>query len=320
VSERARRPRWPLVLLFVLAATTALLIGAALASTDGEGPAARLLVLTVVSFIAFVAVGAVWASSVRSRRDEVTAERAETAARIAGALRGPLASLSGLADAGLRAADSMSEDERRAFFTLMDEEASRLALTTEQIATALAIDAGRLEYDLREDDLGTIVQEAVSRAPHGQHPLTVHVEPDLTVPVDRPRIDETLANLIDNAAKYSPPDAPIEVRVFLDDRDGAVVEIADHGPGIPSGRRDEVFSTFCSWRPPGYEETPGTGLGLFIARAHVLAHGGRITIEEQEDEDPASEDPASEEDEGDGGVGSPALGTIVRISLPSPIE
>jgi signal transduction histidine kinase len=309
VSERARRPRWPLVLLFVLAAATALLIGAALASTGGASPEALLLALAIVAFVAFVAAGTVWASSVRSRRDEVTAERAATAARIADALRGAFASLSGLAAAGLRAADTMSPDERRAFFSLIDEETTRLALTTEQIATALAISAGRLEYELQEDDLGAIVQEVVSRTPHGEHPLLVAAEPDLTVPLDRPRMDEALANLIDNAAKYSPPDAPIEVRVFLDDEDGAIVEIADHGPGIPSGRRQEVFSRFGSWRPPGYEETPGAGLGLFIARAHVLAHGGRITIEDPQ----VGTDGGPTDEEGTDPAGP---GTVVRISLP----
>jgi signal transduction histidine kinase len=77
------------------------------------------------------------------------------------------------------------------------------------------------------------------------------------------------------------------------------VEVADHGPGIPLANRLEVFRRGVTWRPPGYEETPGAGVGLFVARAHLLGHGGGIEIEDR---------PETEEDAGPG--------TVFRLTLP----
>ena len=280
MTEHSHAPRWPLVLTFVFAATTALLLGAAIAEgTDGRG----LLLLCLVSFVAFVAVGGIWAFSLRPDRNDALAERAETASKMAHELKNPLMSIKGLAGTGMRLFDSMSEEERREFFMLIDDEAGRLKTIAEHMATAMKIDADRLTYDLREEDLGALVEEIAWDAPHGGHPMVVETEPDVTVLVDRVYLDEAITNLIDNASKFSPPDAPIEVRAFRDEDGDAVVEVADRGPGIPDERRREVFRKFAAWRPAGYEETPGAGLGLFVARAHVLAHGGQIEADDRDD-------------------------------------
>lgn len=291
MTEDSHAPRWPLVLTFLFAGSTALLLGAAIAEdTGGRG----LLLLCLVSFVAFVAVGGIWAVSLRPDPNDVLAERAETASKMAHELKNPLMSIKGLAGTGVRLYDSMSEEERREFFTLIDEEAGRLKTIAEQMATAMKIDAGRLTYDLREEDLGALVEEVAWDAPHGEHPMIVETEPDVMVRVDRAHFDEAITSLIDNASKFSPPDAPIEVRAFRDEDGDAIVEVADRGPGIPLEQRREVFRKFAAWRPAGYEETPGAGLGLFIARAHVLEHGGQI-----------------EADDRDGG------GTMLRVTLPA---
>jgi signal transduction histidine kinase len=123
--------------------------------------------------------------------------------------------------------------------------------------------------------------------------MAVQAEPGVSAPVDRARLSEAIGHLIDNAAKFSPPGAPISVSVRAE-RGEALIEIADGGPGIPPERREAVFERYSMWRPPGYEDTPGAGLGLFIARAHVLAHGGRLEIE-----------------------GLPAGGTMLRVRVPA---
>jgi signal transduction histidine kinase len=123
--------------------------------------------------------------------------------------------------------------------------------------------------------------------------MTVESEPDVVAPIDRRHLAEVVTSLIDNAAKFSPPDAPIEITVGRED-DEAVIEVADRGPGVPLDKVDDVFRRFARWRPAGYEETPGAGLGLFLARAHVLAHGGRIALVDRDDG-----------------------GTILRVSLPT---
>ena len=74
--------------------------------------------------------------------------------------------------------------------------------------------------------------------------------------------------LVDNAAKFSPPDAPIHVVARVEDG-AATIEVVDAGPGIPPERRDDVFDKYPNWRPDGYEQEAGSGLGLFLVRGIV---------------------------------------------------
>lgn len=228
----------------------------------------------------------------RGARSSDSGRRADLAAKIAHELKNPIMSIKGLASTGNRLYESMSDEERVEFFRLIHAEATRLKVIADETSTALKIEVGRLTYDLRPEDLGKLVQEVAWRTPVGEHAMVVEVEDDLTVPLDRTRFAEVLTNLIDNASKFSPPDAPIEVRAYRGPDGGAVVEVADRGPGIPPEQREAVFERFSAWRPAGYEETPGAGLGLYISRAHLKAHGGRIDIEEQ-----------------------PEMGTMLRVTL-----
>jgi two-component system sensor histidine kinase KdpD len=211
--------------------------------------------------------------------ERTTRERAELTSMIAHELKNPLMSIKGLAATGSRLYDSMTDEERRDFFRLIDVESSRLKLIIDEISTALKIDAGELGYDIRPERVGALVEETAWRFSAGDHPIRVETDRGLTAPIDRLRVEEALTNLLDNAAKFSPPEAPILVRAYGYGTT-AVVEVLDNGPGIAPEARGRVFDKFSRHRPEGYADVPGAGLGLFIAAAHVKAHGGRIDIEE----------------------------------------
>jgi two-component system sensor histidine kinase KdpD len=224
-------------------------------------------------------------------------ERAELTSMIAHELKNPLMSIKGLAATGTRLYESMTDEERKDFFRLIDSESTRLKLVLDELSTALKIDAGVLVYDIRPEPLGPVVEETVWRFAAGDHPIQVETETDVSVAIDRDRFEEVLTNLLDNAAKFSPPDGPIRVRAFRNGpsggEDSASVEVIDAGPGIPPEQRVSVFGRFSRTRPPGYEDVSGAGLGLFIGAAHIKAHGGRIDIEE-----------------------GPAQGTMLRLTVP----
>lgn len=266
---------------------------------------------TVASFLAGLAVGlaaaaGIWVLMLRPARARLgvgppgavgppqdAAQRAELMSHIAHELKNPLMSIKGLSATGARLYDSMSDEERLEFFRLVDAEATRMKSVLEATSTALQIDAGTLGYTVRDEDVGKLAEEVAWGCEIGDHAMVVEAEKGLVAKIDRIRYAETLANLIDNAAKFSPPDAPIEVRAYRGATGDVVVEVADRGPGIPSEQREAVFERYSHWRPAGYEETPGAGLGLFIARAHVLAQSGRLDIEDE-----------------------PERGTMLRVTLP----
>lgn len=288
----------PLLVVVALtgAGTAALLVAALVATSDATGNEFAVVAVATAAFAAFVIAGTIWAAAMREGQEEartLTGGRAELASMIAHELKNPMASIKGLAATGTRLYDSMSDEERLEFFKLIDDEASRLKMIAEETSTALKIDAGQLAYDIRPEALAVLVEEVVWQSPHGEHPLLVEAEPEIQVRCDRARIQEVLAHLLDNAVKFSPPDAPIEVRAYRGPHDQAIVEVADRGPGIPAEERERVFEKFARWRPASYEETPGAGLGLFICRAHLKEHGGTLDIED-----------------------GPDGGTILRFTLP----
>ena len=209
----------------------------------------------------------------------------QTGTMIAHEMKNPLMAIKGLAATGRRHYESMSEEERREFFELINEEADRLISIIEQTAMAMRIEAGDVEYDLRPEPLAEVINETLARAPLGKHPVSVEVEadPGLAVICDRERTVEVLESLLDNAAKFSPDVAPISVRAYRGDR-SAVIEVADRGPGISPEERERVFERYSSTRPRGYEGVPGAGLSLFIARAHARAQGGSIRADGAEGE------------------------------------
>jgi signal transduction histidine kinase len=96
--------------------------------------------------------------------------------------------------------------------------------------------------------------------------------------VDGQWFEEMVRQAVANAVKFSPADAPVRVRV-VEGPDGYVtVCVADEGPGVPAERREDLFLKFARWRPSGYEDQPGSGLGLFICRGLAREHGGDASL------------------------------------------
>jgi two-component system sensor histidine kinase MprB len=165
----------------------------------------------------------------------------------------------------------LSDDEvRRA----LEEASVELGSLTTLVADLVELARGeerklRIE-DVQLDDLVAVaVERAKSRAPHATFvtslaPTTVRVDPVL--------VERAVANLLDNAVKYSPDGAPVEVTV----RDGEVV-VADHGPGVAAEDAPRIFDRF--YRAAAARAKPGAGLGLAIVREAAEAHGGTATLD-----------------------------------------
>ncbi|MCA9886523.1 MAG: sensor histidine kinase, partial [Anaerolineae bacterium] len=92
------------------------------------------------------------------------------------------------------------------------------------------------------------------------------------------RVEAVLRNLIENAAKYCPDDAPITVSATYDN-ENLVISVEDQGPGIPTEMTSQVFESFYRVDNGMTRKTTGAGLGLAIARGFVQAHGGEIWLE-----------------------------------------
>ena len=192
-------------------------------------------------------------------------------------LRTPLASILGAASSLKAYGNDYSQTTRDELVTTIEEEAERLNRFVANLLDTTRLESGGLEVKRELTDVEEIVGSALQRAGKvlANHSISVDLAPDLPMlPLDGVLLEQTLFNLLDNAAKYAPSGTRIEVRAKVQD-DIGIIQVIDEGPGIPPQDLDRLFDKF--YRIPASDrQRAGTGLGLAICRGFVEALGGRI--------------------------------------------
>jgi two-component system sensor histidine kinase KdpD len=195
-------------------------------------------------------------------------------------LRTPLASILGSATTLEDAETSLGSRERRDLVVTIRQEAERLNRLVGNLLQLSRLRAGALVPTRSLGSVEEVVEQVLSRLRPTlrDYPVRVDMDEDLPdVPIDVVHVDQVLTNLLENAAKMSPPGSEITVSAHRSQR-GVTVSVADEGPGIPSEEREIVFEPFVRGKDA---LGSGSGLGLPIARAIVEAHGGRLWIDGQ---------------------------------------
>jgi NtrC-family two-component system sensor histidine kinase KinB len=160
--------------------------------------------------------------------------------------------------------------------------AQRMNAMIEDLVEAARLEGGQLRLDPHPLDLESYLSELLQRAAGMLEISRITVELPKNLPavcVDIDRMDRIILNLLSNALKYSEPDTPVALRARRDDREVALT-IIDQGQGIPAEGIPQLFGRF--YRVPGGRKAEGIGLGLYITRLLVEAHGGHITVESTE--------------------------------------
>ena len=178
-------------------------------------------------------------------------------------------------------------EDRKEMLQVIDEEADRLDRFVEGLTKLARIDAGDMRLNLEPASVEEIVTTALRLAePRTRtHRMEVWVDDLPLITVDEHAISESIYTLIDNAAKYSPPESTIIVRGTQKDESSVVISVEDHGPGIRAELRERVFQKFFRAMRDGDvtdRRIAGSGMGLAIARGIVEAHGGQIWVEDAE--------------------------------------
>jgi PAS domain S-box-containing protein len=219
--------------------------------------------------------------------------RSELVTIIAHDLRGPVGVIESLVQLLRTEWDTWTDGEKLEALQRVAGRTETLAGLVDDVFDLARIDAGQLLTDAVPIDLERIVHQVVAdvRATDPDRAVSLDVDPAATRALgDERRVWQVLSNLVSNALKFSPPDTVVEVAVWREDGQ-VVVAVTDHGLGIPETQQALVFERFT--RLPEAKGTPGSGIGLFIARSLVEAQGGRISVES-----------------------APGLGSTFRFTLP----
>jgi signal transduction histidine kinase len=198
-------------------------------------------------------------------------------------LRTPLTSIQGysqLLEARLQ--DSAAGAKAMSQMRVIRSQVGRMRRLVDDLLDVSRIDRrGGVSIEPETLDLAEEVREAAARTEreHPERRVTVEVPGSLSVEADRDRIGQVLTNLLDNAVKYSPEGGPLVVRA-RSHRSGVELTVSDTGVGIPGEQADQVFERFFQAEDDtSGRNFGGLGLGLYITRAIVEAHGGEIRAE-----------------------------------------
>jgi two-component system, OmpR family, sensor histidine kinase KdpD len=196
-------------------------------------------------------------------------------------LRTPLTSIRASIDNLLQNDLDWDKETLHEFHLIIGEEVERLTQIIQDLLEMARIEAGEMRPSKHWEQLAEIfygVSERCARST-SEHKLTVELqEPMPLVSLDSKLVAGALANLIENAAKYSPAGTEIQLRARIEG-DELIVSVKDRGPGISPEEIDRVFDKFYRGAGLSVRRKPGTGMGLAIARGMVIAHGGRIWVE-----------------------------------------
>ncbi|HEX4405285.1 MAG TPA: HAMP domain-containing sensor histidine kinase [Polyangia bacterium] len=188
---------------------------------------------------------------------------------------GPLAMTLQLAERKLLLGESVPPQD----LSFARAQVRRLSHLVNDLLDVTHLDTDQFPLRARAADLAATVAEAVDTFQRGNVRQIARVLPAAPVPAtfDPDRIFQVIVNLLENAAKYAPLPAPISVTLARV-ADGARVEVRDGGPGLAPEQQGRLFARFVRARDDG-DGTRGLGLGLFLCRAIIERHGGRIGVD-----------------------------------------
>ncbi len=228
-------------------------------------------------------------------------------------LRAPIASVRLLAESLERGKISEPQKQNE-YFRFIGQECRRLSALIENVLNFSRIEQGRKQYEFEPTDLVALVEQTVKLMQPYAEERGVKLElskvqsprSNVELSVDGRALQQALVNLIDNAIKHSPKDAPVTVELKTDGETPNVqrmehtpstkterasgdnpvtrhpapitLSVSDHGPGIPASEHEKIFARFYRLGSELRRETPGVGIGLSIVKHIVEAHGGRVRV------------------------------------------
>lgn len=217
------------------------------------------------------------------RLREFDRTKSEFVSMLAHELKGPMTAISGFGRILEDQWEELDADRRNHILGIVNKEIGRLARLVDDLLDLSRMESGSIRYEIGAAGLKDLVRTVLSV----HTSLSRHHEVSLDIPDDLPpvradgdRVRQVLINLLSNAARHSPEGSRITVSARPVEDRFVQVSVADQGIGMRSEDLEHIFTKFVSLTKPAWVPK-GTGLGLFITKTIVEAHGGRIWVESE---------------------------------------
>ena len=210
---------------------------------------------------------------------EGNALRTALLAAVSHDLRTPLASIKASVTSLLQSDVDWTPEATSEFLATIDEETDRLNSLVGNLLDMSRLQTGALQLVVRSVGLDEVVPRAIDGLPERPTPVIIEVPEDLPAAVaDAALLERAVANVIDNARSWSPPDRPVRVCAAAT-ADQVVLRVIDRGPGVPLDQRNRIFEPFQRLGD-NPRNGNGVGLGLAVAKGFVTSMGGEISVED----------------------------------------
>lgn len=251
-----------------------------LTTKDGEKRDVELTYSVILSSHRDILGGIIGARDITARKE---AEELQSTflSVISHELQTPIAIIKGYAGLFADENTELKAGEVREKMQIIQEESERLSKLVENLLYASRLQAGGIELDRSPVDLLGLIRRVAQKMKDvsKQHPLRVNLPDELpAVLADYDKIQQVLVNLIENAIKYSPRGGTITLEAEPTSNE-VIVSVTDHGIGVPENERQRIFDRFSRLDSRYVRERKGAGLGLYICKAIIESHGGRIWVE-----------------------------------------
>jgi signal transduction histidine kinase len=198
-------------------------------------------------------------------------------------LRTPITAIGGFVRLLSDRWDDLPDDQRRDFMRRVGRNSASLGMLVDDLLDFARLERQALSTNVSRTPLDTVVSTFVAQVVPalGEHPVETDLAPGVMALADPRAMERVLANLLTNAAKFSPPDSPIQVGLRAGD-EVAILTVSDHGPGIAEEDRLRVFTRFYRGESEAARSTRGAGIGLAVVHELVTQMGGDIEVRPRE--------------------------------------
>ena len=216
-------------------------------------------------------------------REKTEAMRRQFVADVSHELRTPVASIRAAAETA--EAETAASPELQRLVEIIGRQSRQMQDLVSDLTDLSQIETGAVTLQVERRPagalLGGVVRDLVPTAEAKEIVVLLNVENGLTIDGDPRRLAQVFRNLLDNAIKFSPRGARVDVTAMRGAEGDVIVSVRDYGAGIPKSEREKIFQRFYRVDPSRAKSVPGTGLGLAIVKHLLILHGGKICVDSE---------------------------------------